>query len=656
MEKFFYVIEVVLGFGGLIFIHELGHFLLAKRAGVKVLRFAIGFDFWGLRLFKKTIGETEYVIGAFPLGGYVKMLGQEDLPTEGDEQEQLPEGHFLSKSVWSRTQIISGGVIANFLLAFVLAYGAYVFGYHRYPNEIGGVGFDSLEAGMKPGDVIESVGGDQVESWTEMFMAYALAEPGQDLQMVVRRDGELVELMIPVLRDEDQPINLPDFDRATGLQIAAIEAESAAANAGVQAGDTLVSLNGIKLDTWNQFSSLVAAEAGQSIQLGLQRLDEDGNTGAVEVLEMTLGETDDYLAPTRTLGFGAGEPPVVDGVLPDSPAALARLQPGDRFVQVAGVDVSTWRDAWLLIEYAEPDVPLPITVLRDEQPVKLALIPQRAPHWAIGVWGLPGVGVIHRAPLPPREIDSGGFSFSCGPKEVDIPGIQIGWLDPNGTAAAAGLQVGDIVTKLTFTGDDGQPVEKPAYSWNYLYSVLARNTIDDGYVNVDFMRDERSMSKAVELAANPRGQRRGLVGVMGVYQQEFVQLGPIEAIVPSLRKPFTLFDEFIKGFRAMFSGRVSPTTIAGPMGILDVTYSAASQGFGDLLLLLALISVNLAIINFLPIPITDGGHAMFLLYEKIRGRRMSEAVQGKLMWAGLVFILMIFVFATWNDIGRIFMR
>ncbi len=654
MEKILYVIEVVLGFGGLIFIHELGHFLLAKRAGVKVLRFAIGFDFWGLRLFKKTIGETEYVIGAFPLGGYVKMLGQEDLPTEGEEEEALPDGHFLSKSVWARTQIISGGVIANFLLAFLLAYGAFVFGYHRYPNEIGGVGFDSLEAGMKPGDVIESVGGDRVESWTEMFMAYALAEPGQDIQMVVRRDGELVELMIPVLRDPDQPINLPDFDRATGLQIAAIEAESAASRAGVQAGDTLVSVNGIQLDTWNQFSSLVAAEAGQNVQLGVQRLEEDGSAGAVEVLEMTLGETDDYLAPTRALGFGAGEPPIVDGVLPDSPGAQAGLKAGDRFQQVGGVDVATWRDAWILIEYAEADVPLPITVLRDEQPVKLALIPQRAPHWAIGVWGLPGIGAIHRAPGAAREIEKGGVSPSCGSEEVEIPGIRIGWLDPDGPAAEAGLQVGDIVTKLTFTGDDGEPVEKPAYSWNYTYSVLARNTIGEGYVNLDFIRDDRAMSKAVELVPDPQGKRRGLVGVMGVYQQEFVRLGPIEAIVPSLRKPFTLFDEFLKGFRAMFTGRVSPTTIAGPMGILDVTYDAASQGFGDLLLLLALISVNLAIINFLPIPITDGGHAMFLLYEKVRGRRMSEAVQGKLMWAGLVFILMIFVFATWNDIGRIF--
>jgi regulator of sigma E protease len=77
---------------------------------------------------------------------------------------------------------------------------------------------------------------------------------------------------------------------------------------------------------------------------------------------------------------------------------------------------------------------------------------------------------------------------------------------------------------------------------------------------------------------------------------------------------------------------------------------------GDLLLLLALISVNLAIVNFLPIPITDGGHFMFLLYEKIRGRRMSEEVQGVLLWAGLAFLLAVFVLVTWNDLARIIFK
>ena len=133
-------------------------------------------------------------------------------------------------------------------------------------------------------------------------------------------------------------------------------------------------------------------------------------------------------------------------------------------------------------------------------------------------------------------------------------------------------------------------------------------------------------------------------------------MGPIEAVWPSLVKPFTLFDEFLKGFRAMFMGRVSPKTISGPVGILSMTYSAASQGMGDLLLLLALISVNLAIVNFLPIPITDGGHFMFLLYEKIRGRRMSEEVQGMLLWAGLAFLVAVFVLVTWNDLARIIFK
>ena len=149
------IVKVVLGFGAVIFIHEFGHFLLARRNGVFVEKFAIGFDFFGAKLATWHRGGTEYVVGAFPVGGYVKMKGQHDMP--GDEEEaNLDQDSFQKKTVWQRTQIISAGVVANFLSAFVFCYLALVFGYHAFPPEVGQVSFEELEAGLEPGDQIVS--------------------------------------------------------------------------------------------------------------------------------------------------------------------------------------------------------------------------------------------------------------------------------------------------------------------------------------------------------------------------------------------------------------------------------------------------------------------------------------------------------------------
>jgi len=631
--KVLYWAEVVLGFGALIFVHELGHFLAAKWNGVKVLRFAVGFDFWGIRLFRKTIGETEYVVGAFPLGGYVKMLGQEDLPKKGEEDRALPEGHFMGRSVWARTQIISAGVIANFLLAFVLCYGAYLVGYHRYQPEVGSVGFESLEAGLRPGDVVVSIAGDHVESWTELFMAYALSEAGTDVDMVVDRDGERVELSIPVLRDPDDPINFPDFERAIGLQVAGIVKDSPAERHGVLGGDHLVALDGETLTGWNHFSSLVSRRPGETVTLEVQHVDSRGRPAEHETIQLTLDEADDVYAPTRGIGIGPGEDATIDSVLSESPAARAGLTPGDRITAVDGIPTPHWRDVWLELEYDLGGTPRALTVERSGQVVELTVVPETAQHWGIGIWGLPVLGVVHRAP----------------------EATAIGTLAPGGPAAEAGLAEGDVLVSMAYDDEtEGEQVVE-LYSWNHVYVVLSRLE-DDAWIRLTVDRDGRELVKSLQVVPDESGRRRGMVGVYGSLMQEKVRMGPIEAVWPSLVRPFTLFDEFIKGFRAMFMGRVSPETISGPVGILSMTYSAASQGLGDLLLLLALISVNLAIVNFLPIPITDGGHFMFLLYEKIRGRRMNEEVQGILLWAGLAFLLLVFVFVTWNDLARIIFR
>ena len=146
----------------------------------------------------------------------------------------------------------------------------------------------------------------------------------------------------------------------------------------------------------------------------------------------------------------------------------------------------------------------------------------------------------------------------------------------------------------------------------------------------------------------------GFLGVSPVMTEVLYKMGPVEALVPAVVAPFRLLSDLLDGLRAMFQRRASARLISGPVGILQATYSYAEKSTGDLLNFLALLSVNLAVVNFLPIPITDGGHFVFLMYEKAKGRKMDQELEARFQWAGLVFILLIFLFATFNDVGRIF--
>ena len=144
------------------------------------------------------------------------------------------------------------------------------------------------------------------------------------------------------------------------------------------------------------------------------------------------------------------------------------------------------------------------------------------------------------------------------------------------------------------------------------------------------------------------------MGVGPMVREDLLKLSPTAAIWPALMKPWQILDQFVAGLQAMFMRRMSTRMISGPVGILRATHTFAKKSTGDLMVFLALLSVNLAVVNFLPIPITDGGHFMFLMYEKFKGRKMDEELQARFQWAGLVFILLIFLFATFNDVGMIF--
>ena len=186
------IIAAVVAFGVLVFLHELGHFLVAKKAGVGVLTFSIGF---GPKVLVRRYGETEYCVSAIPLGGYVRMMGEDPREQPGDLD---PSRSFAHRSLAARTAIVAAGPGANFLLAAVIFLLVYlVAGVPVRTSEIGAVQADSpaAAAGLQAGDRIVMVGDRPIRSWDELSRAVR-DSGGRALEMGVVRDGR--EFVVPV--------------------------------------------------------------------------------------------------------------------------------------------------------------------------------------------------------------------------------------------------------------------------------------------------------------------------------------------------------------------------------------------------------------------------------------------------------------------------
>lgn len=183
--------SVIILLGVLIFVHELGHFLAAKLAGVGVLKFSLGF---GPRLIGKKVGETEYLISLIPLGGYVKLLGESE--DETPPEEDLKRS-FLAQSVWKRIGIVAAGPAFNFLLAVVIFTFVYIWGIPVLISKIGAVqeGSAAFHAGIKKGDIIAAIDGAQVKRWSDMAELINNS-CGRTLAITIKRESQ--SLNIPV--------------------------------------------------------------------------------------------------------------------------------------------------------------------------------------------------------------------------------------------------------------------------------------------------------------------------------------------------------------------------------------------------------------------------------------------------------------------------
>jgi len=272
------VIAGIIMLGILVFIHELGHFCVAKMAGVKVLKFSLGF---GPRIVSRKWGETEYMICAVPLGGYVQMLGEgggengEEAPLTEEEKQRS----FAEKPVGRRTAIIAAGPLMNLLFPFLILPVAYLVGVHlpAYLDEQPCLGYVVQEspagqAGFQSGDCVLSINGDPVDSWNDANLTL-VDHVGSDLRLRVGRGERTLTLGLTAEDGGLEGLQSLGMFPAQDAVVGALAPGMPAEEAGLKVGDRIVAIDGTPIESWYQLKQVIQKGQGQAQSFLVQRED-----------------------------------------------------------------------------------------------------------------------------------------------------------------------------------------------------------------------------------------------------------------------------------------------------------------------------------------------------------------------------------------------
>jgi regulator of sigma E protease len=417
--------------GVLIFVHELGHFVMARRVGVRVLKFSLGF---GPRLVGFKRGDTEYVISAIPLGGYVKMAGENpDDPRSGRDDE------FLSKTKWERFQILIMGPLMNLILAVVVTAG--------------------------------------------------------------------------------------------------------------------VLMNGAEIPAFN------------------------------------------------------AKPPVVGQVAPGTPAEKAGIRRGDRIVSVGGREVNTWEQFFIAVGM-RAGRETEISFLRDAKEF-----------------------VIQATPTPQTRFEVGDIGV------MPDTHPHVGSVLPGSPAEKAGLKVGDVILRA-----DGAVITFP----NHLIEAVSKKANVPVTITIARAGVEQDVKITPELVSG-----RGRIGINIAEDVTRIKPGPIDAMTMSLKRNYESAGLIFTTIGQLITRETSTRQLMGPLAIAQLSGESAQQGWVPLLALMASISLNLGLLNLLPIPVLDGGHIFIMALEGLARRDFSLRVKEKMFLAGFAVLLMLMVTVIYNDLTRI---
>jgi regulator of sigma E protease len=561
MAQFFSnpVISILVLIGILIFVHELGHYLVGKYFGFGIETFSIGF---GPKLFGFQRGETTYQISLLPLGGYVKFVGAfpgEVIPKEFQGRE------LANFAVWKRALMTFAGPFANLLLAFLVFTAAGIHGIDHPTSKLGHVRPQSPAhiAGLLPGDKIIQVDSSPVNHWDDLLVNVS-EKHEKPIEVLILRDGEQKKVVMQPESKHDEDINgakvkvgrigvspivLPRF--------VAIEPESLADKAGLRSGDEILNIEQVSSSQEGQLSKIEVSD-WNSLLMGVSKALSQG------------GE----------LGFEV------------------RNGPESRVVKMF-IDPSAMESS------------------------------------------------LEGSTLGRNDLSH----FERGRLVMSYLGVKDGSLLVDETTEGSGLAVGDYI--LTF---NSVPI---ADMFDLGEKTIVNST---PVVPMELLRQGKKITTDVKLKATELQKAKGrevvyiLPGKIkgGTSSDERVKESytGFASLEYGVKRTFQATGAIFGSLVGLFTGKVPLQALGGPMLIAKAAKDSAEAGIFVYLTTMAMISINLFLINLFPIPVLDGGHLVMQSIEAIRRKPLSIAAMENYQKIGFAFVLALVVLSTYNDIGR----
>lgn len=528
--------------GLLIFVHELGHFLVAKFFGVRVEVFSLGF---GKKIFKFQKGDTTYALSLIPLGGYVKMFGDE-------LSAQIPESEkkfsFTHKPVLQRIGVVLAGPLMNFFFAIFIFFVVALAGEQMRAPVVGDVLSDTTaySAGFRSGDKILKAGNEKVQNW-DQFQKMMTEFHDQSLQVQVLRENSDQESTFQITPHLVENQNILSLDSQIGdvvglastskAAVIGIKSDTIAAKNGLHTGDVVRSINDHKVRYFRELENLFVQMQDQPIKLEVERYEPvDAKEPKILTFQLPVSKYSSMVV----LGIESADLYLAK-IMEGSPAMAAGLQSGDKITKIQGKVPQHWEDILQTVKTFDGTSALAV------------------------------------------EIDRSGkiMSFQMTPK---------------------------MTAQMNSQGGE---------------------------------------------------EKRFTVGIVPWYQLAGSELitvrahNPWSALKRGWHKTIDVTEMTVLSFVRLIEAKISPKNIGGVISIGQAASETFKIGYVSFLQMMAVISINLFVLNLLPIPVLDGGHLLFYTIEAFRGAPVSMRKMEIAQQIGLAVLMSLMAFALFNDFTRL---
>ena len=611
------LISVILLLNVIVIVHEFGHYIMAKRAGMKILVFSVGF---GKPIFWWTIGGVKWQVCFIMFGGYVKIAGMDD--KDGDDSKNV-EGGFYSKGPWATIKVAAMGPMANIFLSAVLFSVVWFMGgrarpFSEFTNVIGWVDTDSelYKMGVKPGDTIETYNHRPFAGFKDVMYNGVLKADSIEIS------GEKMDYIngasSPYKYDlaTYQSPNFPDGMKVVGVTSPASVVvfsgfdekkgeKSPLYNSGIAPGDRIVWAGGEPIFSTMQLNRVVNQQTvvltvdrgGQNIlvkvprvsmsELQLTKDQEDELNDWRRALGIKTQIKDLFFIPydMNVLGYINGSIPYVDNDLVDTvnKYSTKTLNVGDRVIAVNGEMIDSGMQMFEKLDKSR----LPVIVQSGS--------------------------------------DTSTVAFKDQPKYFDK---EINW-----------KALHDITSSM------GTSVNLPQTENIKMLSLITPITQDEFAVEKD--SHVGMIPQATSSTTTQNRDKRIFLGAKVHEQAIKYNPSPISVIKDGSK-------ETLSSFKALILGDISPKFFSGTVGVVKVAHDCFASGILEVLYLMGLISLNLGILNLLPIPVLDGGHICLSLWEMITKKRIKSKTLERLIIPFMILIIGFLAYMTFQDIYRIF--